>query len=238
MFEKLDAAPSLSDRVAQTLMDKIDAGELRRGERMPSETVLGQEFGVSRTVIREAISRLRHEGVVEARQGSGVYVTQQAGLKPLRIDAAQAGSIDAVLHIIELRRALEAEGAAMAAQRRTDAQMVEIDAALDGIDAAVAAGGDGVAEDLRFHHAIAAASGNPFLVQALGFFSQYLEEAIGVTRSNEARREDFARQVRDEHRAMVEAIRARDALAARNAAQTHMFNAARRLAEGRDVAQD
>lgn len=118
MFERLDAAPSLSDRVAQTLMDKIDAGELRRGERMPSETVLGQEFGVSRTVIREAISRLRHEGVVEARQGSGVYVTQQAGLKPLRIDAAQAGSIDAVLHIIELRRALEAEGAALAAQRQ------------------------------------------------------------------------------------------------------------------------
>ena len=101
------------------------------------------------------------------------------------------------------------------------------------LDAAVAAGGDGVAEDLRFHHAIAQASGNPFLVQALGFFSQYLEEAIGVTRSNEARREDFARQVRDEHRAMVEAIRNRDALAARSAAQTHMFNAARRLAEGR-----
>lgn len=116
--------------------------------------------------------------------------------------------------------------------------MIEIDAALDSIDAAVAAGGDGVTEDLRFHRAIAAASGNPFLVQALGFFSQYLEEAIGVTRSNEARREDFARQVRDEHRAMVEAIRHRDALAARNAAQTHMFNAARRLAEGRDAAQD
>jgi GntR family transcriptional repressor for pyruvate dehydrogenase complex len=74
--------------------------------------VLAQQFGVSRTVVREAIARLKHEGVVEPRQGSGVFVTEQAGIKPLRIDYTEVSSPDAVLQIVELRRAIEAEVAA------------------------------------------------------------------------------------------------------------------------------
>jgi len=230
MFEKIPNR-ALSDTVAQQLLAQIDKGTFARGGRLPTEAVLAQEFGVSRTVIREAISRLKNEGVVEPRQGSGVYVSAHGAIRPLRIDYAEAMEGSSVLHILAVRRAIEAEVAAEAAMRRTDADMMAIDAALRKIDEAVAEGRDGVAEDVAFHRAIASVTGNPYFLKTLTFLNQYLEAGTVVTRRNEALREDFSRQVRDEHAAIAAAIRAGDPMAARNAAQTHMYNAARRLAE-------
>ncbi|MEX3951365.1 FadR/GntR family transcriptional regulator [Paraburkholderia sp. EG287B] len=230
MFEKIPNR-ALSDTVAQQLLAQIDKGTFARGGKLPTEAVLAQEFGVSRTVIREAISRLKNEGVVEPRQGSGVYVAAHGAIRPLRIDYAEAMEGGSVLQILAVRRAIEAEVAAEAAMRRTDADMMAIDAALRKIDEAVAEGRDGVAEDVAFHRAIASVTGNPYFLKTLTFLNQYLEAGTVITRRNEALREDFSRQVRDEHAAIVAAIRAGDPMAARNAAQTHMYNAARRLAE-------
>ncbi|MCP3708672.1 FadR family transcriptional regulator [Paraburkholderia sp. CNPSo 3274] len=230
MFEKIPNR-ALSDTVAQQLLAQIDKGTFARGGKLPTEAVLAQEFGVSRTVIREAISRLKNEGVVEPRQGSGVYVSAHGAIRPLRIDYAEAMEGGSVLQILAVRRAIEAEVAAEAAMRRTDADMMAIDAALKKIDEAVAEGRDGVAEDVAFHRAIATVTGNPYFLKTLTFLNQYLEAGTVVTRRNEALREDFSRQVRDEHAAIAAAIRAGDPMAARNAAQTHMYNAARRLAE-------
>lgn len=230
MFEKIPAR-ALSDTIAQQLLKQIEKGAFTRNGKLPTEAVLAQEFGVSRTVIREAISRLKNEGVVEPRQGSGVFIVERVGIRPLRIDYAEAVEAGSVPHILALRRAIEAEVAAEAAMRRTDADMVAIDAALAKIDAAVADGEDGVAEDVAFHRAIATASGNPYFLKTLTFLNQYLEAGTVVTRRNEALRADFSRQVRDEHAAIVAAIRAGDPMAAHTAARTHMINAARRLAE-------
>ncbi|CAD6553325.1 Putative L-lactate dehydrogenase operon regulatory protein [Paraburkholderia hiiakae] len=230
MFEKIPTR-ALSDTVAQQLLAQIDKGTFARGGKLPTEAVLAQEFGVSRTVIREAISRLKNEGVVEPRQGSGVYVSAHGAIRPLRIDYAEAMEGGSVLQILAVRRAIEAEVAAEAAMRRTDADMMAIDAALGKIDEAVAEGRDGVAEDVAFHRAIATVTGNPYFLKTLTFLNQYLEAGTVVTRRNESLREDFSRQVRDEHAAIAAAIRAGDPMAARNAAQTHMYNAARRLAE-------
>ncbi|WP_395069115.1 FadR/GntR family transcriptional regulator [Paraburkholderia silvatlantica] len=230
MFEKIPNL-ALSDTVAQQLLAQIDKGTFARGGKLPTEAVLAQEFGVSRTVIREAISRLKNEGVVEPRQGSGVYVSAHGAIRPLRIDYAEAMEGGSVLQILAVRRAIEAEVAAETAMRRTDADMMAIDAALRKIDEAVAEGRDGVAEDVAFHRAIATVTGNPYFLKTLTFLNQYLEAGTVVTRRNEALRDDFSRQVRDEHAAIAAAIRAGDPMAARNAAQTHMYNAARRLAE-------
>ncbi|MGB7194803.1 MAG: FadR/GntR family transcriptional regulator [Collimonas pratensis] len=233
MFNKLNAnRTSLSDTVAQELLKKIQTGEFGPGAKLPTEPALSEQFGVSRTVVREAISRLKNEGAVEPRQGSGVYVSEQGHLRPLRIQFDQASSANAVLQIVELRRAIDAEVAALAATRRTPRQLKAIETALKGIEADVKAGGDGVLADVMFHRSIAEATGNPFLLQTLAFLSQYLEAATAVTRSNEARRDDFMRQVYEEHAAIASAIAAGDALGARNAAQNHMFNAARRLSQG------
>ncbi len=230
MFEKIPVR-ALSDTVAQQLLKQIEKGAFAKSGKLPTEAVLAEQFGVSRTVIREAVSRLKNEGVVEPRQGSGVFIAERAGIRPLRIDYAEAVEPGAVLQILALRRAIEAEVASEAAMRRSDADMVAIDAALAKIDAAVADGEDGVAEDVAFHRAIAVATGNPYFLKTLVFLNQYLEAGTVVTRRNEALRDDFSRQVREEHAAIVAAIRAGDPMAARNAAQTHMYNAARRLAE-------
>jgi GntR family transcriptional regulator, transcriptional repressor for pyruvate dehydrogenase complex len=230
MFEKIPAR-ALSDTVAQQLLTQIDKGAFARGARLPTEAMLAEQFGVSRTVIREAISRLKNEGVVEPRQGSGVFIAAHGAIRPLRIDYAQAVEAGSVLQILALRRAIEAEVAAEAAIRRSEADMVSIDTALAKIDVAVANDEDGVAQDLAFHRAIAAATGNPYFLKTLIFLNQYLEAGTSVTRRNEALCEDFSRQVREEHAAIAAAIRAGDPMAARNAACTHMYNAARRLSE-------
>jgi DNA-binding FadR family transcriptional regulator len=230
MFEKIPAR-AMSEQVAQQLLKQIEVGSFRSTGKLPTEAALAQEFGVSRTVIREAISRLRNEGVVQARQGSGVFINQHAGIRPLRIDYDEAVDAKSLPHLLAVRRAIEAEVAAEAARRRTDADMEAIDKALRQIDEAAADGRDGVAEDIAFHRAIAAVTGNPYFLKTLDFLNQYLEAGMKVTRRNEATREDFSWQVRDEHAAIVAAIREGDPLAARNAASTHMYNAARRLAE-------
>jgi GntR family transcriptional regulator, transcriptional repressor for pyruvate dehydrogenase complex len=231
VFPRMPNAPGLTERVASALLGKIQEGAFPPGARLPSENDLADQFGVSRTVLREAISRLKHEGVVEGRQGSGVFVTEQARVKPLRIEIASVESPEAILNIIELRRAIEGEAASQAALKCTNAQILEIDNALKRIDKDEAAGKDGVAADLAFHGTIAKASGNPFIVKTLEFLSQYLETASRVTRANDARRADFLRQLREEHAAIATAIHNRDPFAARNAAEAHMFNGARRLTE-------
>ncbi|SPB16175.1 GntR family transcriptional regulator [Caballeronia novacaledonica] len=230
MFEKIPPR-ALSDSVAQQLQKLIEKGSFAAAGKLPTEAVLAQEFGVSRTVIREAISRLKNEGMVEPRQGSGVFIVERAGIRPLRIDYAQAVEPGAVVQILALRRAIEAEVASEAALRRTDKQLAAIEDALARIDEAVREGRDGVAEDVAFHREIANATGNPYFLKTLTFLNQYLEAGTLVTRGNEALREDFMRQVREEHAAIVEAIRSHDSAAARDAAQTHLINAARRLAE-------
>ncbi|WP_414441133.1 FadR/GntR family transcriptional regulator [Burkholderia sp. 22PA0106] len=230
MFEKIPSR-AMSDTVAQQLLKQIEIGSFTATGKLPTESVLAQEFGVSRTVIREAISRLKNEGVVEPRQGSGVFISQHGAIRPLRIDYAEAVESGSLAHLLAVRRAIEAEVAADAAKCRTDADMVRIDAALANIDTAVAEGRDGVAEDIAFHRTIATVTGNPYFLKTLSFLNQYLEAGVVVTRRNEATREDFSRQVREEHAAIVDAIRAGDALAASTAARTHLVNAARRLAQ-------
>lgn len=246
-MESLEKLGTLADRVTEILTQKIKSSEFPANSRLPSEFVMGKQFGVSRTVIREAISRLKSEGLVGTRQGSGTIVLEPNLTTPFRIDIDLRNSIESVLRVIELRRGLEAEMAALAAERRTDEQNARIRKALANIRKAERAGRDGVDEDIAFHNAISEASGNPLYTSLLTFLSQFLRVAIRVTRTNEARREDFSRQVNAEHAAVADAIALRNPAAARAAALQHMENAAARINaadaefwanEGREAAQD
>ena len=120
------------------------------------------------------------------------------------------GSVDAVVHVLEVRRVLEGEIAALAAERATRRRSRRCAARCKAIDRSAAEGRDGVAEDLAFHRVIGEATGNPQFRLLLGFLEQYLREGMRITRGNEARRADFMEAVRHEHRAIVEAIAARD----------------------------
>jgi GntR family transcriptional repressor for pyruvate dehydrogenase complex len=226
----------LSDRLAALLAGQIEGGALKPGDRLPTEPQLAAAHGVSRTVVREAVHQLRSRGLLVSRQGSGVFVAAPAEFRPLPFDPSVLASTAAVMQIVEVRRALEGEIAALAARRATRAQVAGLRRALAAIDEAVAAGRDGVEEDLAFHRAVADASGNPQFTRLLGFLEQYLLDFMRVTRANEARREDFTDQVRAEHRALMEAIAARDEAAARRAATQHMVQAAHRLEAGGVIA--
>ena len=218
----------LSEQVADVIAADIRAGRLAAGDQLPTQAALVKQFLVSRTVVREAVSRLKSLGLVDSLQGSGVYV-KELGFSPLNFDAGSVVSKQAVVQMVELRRALEAEVAELAAQRRNQADIKRIRKSIILLDKAVLAGGDGVDEDVQYHRAIAEAARNPFLIGTLDYLSQFLRGTTRVTRANEARREDFARQVRDEHETIVRAIEAGDAAAARQAAAQHMNNAIRRI---------
>jgi GntR family transcriptional repressor for pyruvate dehydrogenase complex len=222
----------LSDRLATLLGAQVETGQFKPGDRLPSEAQLAVTHGVSRTVVREAVHQLKSRGLLRSRQGSGVYVAPPPANQSLAFDPSVLESVDAVVHVVEVRRVLEAEIAALAAVRANASQISALRKALLAIDAAGAAGQDGVAEDLAFHRAIARASGNPQFVAVLGFFEQYLREAMRITRGNEARRQDFMEAVRREHQAIVDAIAARDPVAARRCATEHLVHGEQRLVEG------
>jgi len=137
-----------------------------------------------------------------------------------------------VVQVVEVRRVLEGEIAALAAERASRTQVAALRRALAEIDVASAHGRDGVAEDLAFHRAIGESTGNPQFTSLLGFLEQYLREGMRITRANEARRLDFMEAVREEHRAIVDAIAARDPKAARRAAVRHLAHSESRLVRG------
>ncbi len=227
-FTSLSPGVALSDQVANAISAEIQASRLVEGDRLPTEAVLVKQFAVSRTVVREAVSRLKSLGLVETRQGSGAFV-KAAGFSPLRFDAHLAASRQAVIQMVEVRRALEAEVAALAAQRASPSDITCIRHAATALDLAVDAGGDGVDEDVALHRAIADAAQNQFLISTLDYLRQFLHGATRVTRANEARRADFARQVQLEHKAIIAAIARGDAAKARKAATRHMDNAIKRI---------
>ena len=220
---------SLSEKLAQTLEARIREGQLATGEKLPTENALVEKHGVSRTVVREAFSRLKTLGLIETRQGSGAYVKALPGPETENLKLVPDGSVDAVLKVVEVRRALEAESAALAAERRTAKSLQKIKQAMRALDKAVASGGDGVSEDVAFHAAIAEAANNSFLLDTLAYLNQFLENATRVTRANEATRADLEDAVRDEHQAIVKAIEMGDVKAARLAGTQHMLNAAKRI---------
>jgi GntR family transcriptional repressor for pyruvate dehydrogenase complex len=227
-FSSVRPGVHLSEQVAESLSSGIRAGTPAPGEKLPTEAVLATQFAVSRTVVREAVSRLKSLGLVESRQGSGVFV-KAAGVAPLNFDCNSAVSRQAVIQMVEVRRALEAEVAALAAQRRTPADIKRIRQAIGALHTAVQAGGDGADEDVNYHRAIADAAQNPFLISTLDYLRQFLRGATRVTRANEARRTDFALQVQHEHEAIASAIEAGNPVLARRAASRHMDNAIKRI---------
>ena len=208
---------------------RIGAGGFPVGAHLPTENAMAVDFGVSRTVIREALSRLKSEGLLEARQGSGIFVCAREALRPLRFDPLGASSPAAMLSLVELRRAIEVEAAALAAQRRTAVDIARMRTALDALDDSVAHGDAGVEEGFYFHYSVVAAAHNPYLAETLAFLRQYLHASMRVTRASEATRDKFTRQVRTEHQAVVAAIVKGDAALSRKAALRHFERSMARM---------
>ena len=139
VFTPLPPPQGLTETVAARMAAKIAEGRLGSGSRLPTVRDLAAQFGVSQTVIREATARLRADGIIVARHGSGLYVDSDARRRPLRIDPQTVTTIKSVMHIMEVRLSLEVEAAGLAAERRTTTDARRIAAALKAFDRAVAA---------------------------------------------------------------------------------------------------
>lgn len=153
---------ALSAQVADTLRARIEQGEYAPGDKLPTEPVLIQQFGFSRTVIREAIAALRADRLLESRQGAGVYVLPPP--EPTELLARLAPAPDRVSDIIEameLRIGIEVQAAGLAAQRRSAAQEANIQRQLDSFALLMKNGQQTEEADYEFHMAIADATNNP-----------------------------------------------------------------------------
>jgi DNA-binding FadR family transcriptional regulator len=226
--QRITGSKTLADQVTEVLTKKIHENEFADSQ-LPSEQAMAEGFGVSRTVIREAISRLKTEGLIDTRQGRGAFVRADRLDVPFRIDLNSDDLLGSLLYILELRRGMDAEIAYLAATRRKRHQMSAIRRALTEIERARKAGRDAAGEDLAFHLAIAQATGNPLFLELLRFLNQFLYIGIRVGRANEDQRAEFSEQTRVEHMAIASAIERQDPEAAATAAKTHMINAAVRI---------
>ena len=171
-----------------------------------------QAYGVSRTVVREALSRLQAGGLVETRHGIGTFVLEPRPGQGFGIDAADIATAVDVMAVLELRISLETESAGLAAQRRSDEQLQEMRAALDAFEANVGGAGDAVSPDFRFHLAIANATGNRYFADIMSHLGSTF---IPRTRINSPRvaQEDlqqYLRRVNREHEEIYQAIARRD----------------------------
>lgn len=218
----------LADSVYEEILGHIAGGRYAEGRRLPSEPRLAEAYGVSRPVVREALSRLRADGVVVSRHGSGSYVQRRPAPEFLRL--APIGSVADLMRCFEVRMALEGEAAALAAARRSDDDLAEMQAALDELERVIVARELGVEADIRFHSAIARATANPLFESAMQALSVHTFHGMRVARNLSLRASvERMRLVQAEHARVFEAIREQDPSAARDAMRAHIENARTRM---------
>jgi GntR family transcriptional repressor for pyruvate dehydrogenase complex len=222
-------AHSLSDQVYDQLLALLSTPEYGRDARLPSEEAMSQRFGVSRPVLRQALSRLRSEGLIYARKGSGNFVGDP-GPPVEAILFGTLSSIPDVRSFLEFRCSLEGESAARAAQRRDRADLARIHECQLQLEEVIAAGGSGIEEDIAFHATIAQASGNRFFALTIAALAEQTRFSIRLVRelSNRDAPSRFE-EVKREHAAIVEAIASGNPEAARQAMTAHLQGGIARL---------
>ncbi|AOB27530.1 MULTISPECIES: FadR/GntR family transcriptional regulator [Bordetella] len=220
----------LADQLYGQIFDQIVSGRLNVGDKLPSEHEICEKFGVSRPVVREALLRLRADGLVTAHQGLGTFVSHQPAPRLKTFSDVQ--NVGAYLRAQEVRVALEGDAARLAALRRTDEQLHKIGEAHAAFVEELEHGRVSPEADLAFHASIAEASGNDFYLGVLETIhesiSGFMRLTLSLTRTGSRQR---AQRVADEHAAILGAIREQDAERARIAMQFHLGQARHRLVD-------
>ncbi len=220
----------LAHELVDSLGERIRDGRLAPSAKLPTEAAFMAEFGVSRTVVREAISRLQAGGLVETRHGVGTFVVGPRNLSAFRIGPEQLATLRDVIAMLELRIGVEVEAAGLAAQRRTPGNLAAMRTALDAFSTSVEAGRDAVMADFQFHLEIMRATQNPHfanLMVTLGTTMIPRARLEPAADADEAR-QAYLRRVNAEHESIFDAIATQDPEGARAALRTHLANSRER----------
>ena len=221
---------SLALELVESFSERIRAGQMQPGEKLPTEAAIMAAFEVSRTVVREALSKLQAAGLVQTRHGIGTFVIGPGDGPAFKITPEQFHTLQDVIAVLELRIGLETESAGLAAQRRTEADLAALRASLDAVIAAVEAGQDSVAADFQFHLDIARATQNRHFAELMATLGAQIIPRARLEPAGEmsAERQAYMRRVNAEHESILDAIAAGDAEAARAAMRTHLSNSRER----------
>lgn len=214
----------LSARVAEELRRAILSGVVPIGGKLPSEAALTASHGVSRTVVREAIAQLRADGLVEPRQGAGVFVTAIAAGPPKPFQSVDPMRLSSAIELLELRSAVEIEAAGLAALRRSPAQDEAIFEHCAVIERLIRDGAPTVEADFALHLTIADATNNMRFREFLEMLGEKAipRRAVQRSESGEETPSDYLRQIQAEHRAIADAISRQEDEAAREAMRIHL----------------
>ncbi len=221
----------LSSMVAESLSQKILAGELEPGAQLPTEAELCVQFDVSRTVIREAVARLRSDGLVIPHQGRGVFVSDNPAGRNFSIPEDALKTLPETIALLELRLSIEVEAAGLCASRRTDAEATGIRRLMEQVDGQQ---GDpesvGIHYDYDFHLAIAKSARNEFIHAFLSYLRPILVPRYRLRYVvKPASKGSYYAQIHREHNAIVTAIEKQDDGAARRAMRKHLMNSLERV---------
>lgn len=226
---------TLADQIYGRVLELIAAGQIAEGDKLPSEHQISQRFSVSRPVVREALARLRDDGIIVARHGIGSFVRRRPpqGL----IDFAGADDVAGLMRCMEARLAVEPASARFAALRATPDDLHRIETSLAQLEKVMRDRQPLSEVDFDFHMAIARASSNEIFPRMLETTRGQMLAAIGVAQTltrigTDARIET----VITEHRQIAEAIRARDGEGAALLMAYHLTQARQRVTDqGRKV---
>ncbi|KRE67014.1 MULTISPECIES: FadR/GntR family transcriptional regulator [Micrococcaceae] len=223
---------NLTADLAADLRNRIVDGVIQPGEKLPSENTLINDFGVSRTVVRAALTRLQAEGLVETERGRGSFaLTPPTDVPPAVPGGRPVATTEDRLHLLAFRMGVEAEAAALAARNRTDRQLRAVSAALESFTESAGHPAHAMKSDFEFHRAVAAASGNPYYSDCLAALGQTM---IAMPRTRlmtgvEHYARDHFDQVVLEHRSIRDAIADGDEAGAAAAMRCHLANSRRRF---------
>ncbi|NYT77706.1 FadR family transcriptional regulator [Alcaligenaceae bacterium] len=229
---------SLTRSVVTALSERIRNGEFQVGEKLPTEAELVESFGVSRTVIREAMLRLQEAGLVETRHGIGTFLLEPNKEQNLHIHTESIHTMRDVMAILELRISLEAEAAGLAALRRTEDQLNQLRDILDGFAEHLQnKTGNAVIADVAFHLWVAKATGNPYFHDILKQLGEVIIPRARVDLAALAEDDPhlYLEGVHREHEAIYSAIKRKDPEAASAAMRTHLGNSRERLRRVQDA---
>ena len=221
-IQALGMRPKLSEGVADQLRELIQKGHFSPGAQLPTEGGLVEQFGVSRTVIREAISTLRVDGLVKTHQGRGVFVCEDISQQPFRLYSKDLSAKDHMEQAMELRLHMEVTNAELAATRHTAEDIQSIELALQKQHAAHLADELGQNEDFSFHLAVATATRNSYMVDFLRFLGPFIIPANAMHQMDQQELPAYRDSLRAEHSAIAEAIKEGDAISAGEAMRNHL----------------